>query len=57
MSGLHGGEVGRGVVGDEFNVGGGMGHCLKEARFIIEADAVFVALAGDGGHVVDRDVG
>ena len=57
MSGLHGGEVGGGVVGDEFNVGSGMGHCLEKARFVVEADAVFVALAGNSGHVIDCDVG
>ena len=56
VSGLHGGEVGGGVVGDEFQVGGGMGHCLEEPRFVVEADAVFVALARNCGHVVDSDI-
>ena len=57
MGGLHGGEVGGRVVGDEFNVGGGMGHGLEDTRFVVQADAIFVASAGDGGHVVDCDVG
>ena len=57
VSGLHRGEVCGGVVGDEFNVGGGVGHCLEETRFIIETDTVFVASAWDGSHIVDCDVG
>ena len=52
-----GGEGGGGIVAEEGEVGGGVGHCLEEAGGVVEADAVFVALAGDGRHVVDGDVG
>lgn len=57
VGGLDGGEGGGGVVGDEGDVGGGVRHCLEEAGFVVQADAVFVALVRDRGHVVDGYVG